>query len=106
MTPTMRGLFLYASIYFVLATVASIYSWDRVPLQYYAPIAWLLPLFVAELAGAPPVPKLRTACAVALSLAALVAVAVFVMARAASGRSCFPNAAHRCKPKDVARATT
>lgn len=50
----LRGLVVFAVLNFLAVTAASIYSWDRVPLQYYAPIAWLLPLFVAVFVrGAP-----------------------------------------------------
>ena len=46
-----RGLALFALVNFLVITALSIWTWDRVPLQYYAPLAWLLPLFVAELLG-------------------------------------------------------
>lgn len=46
--PLLRGLALFAGVCFVVVTALSIWTWDRVPLQYYAPLAWLLPLFAAE----------------------------------------------------------
>ena len=44
----LRGLALFAAAAFLVITALSIWTWDRVPLQYYAPLAWLLPLFAAE----------------------------------------------------------
>jgi hypothetical protein len=44
----MRSLAAFAGIAFLVITALSIWTWDRVPLQYYAPLAWLLPFFAAE----------------------------------------------------------
>jgi hypothetical protein len=48
----LRALAIAVSAYFVLVTAASIWSWDRLPLQYYGAIAWALPIFAAEAASA------------------------------------------------------
>jgi hypothetical protein len=48
----LRALAIFAAVDFVLVTGLSIYTWDRMPLQYYAPIAWALPLLVVQLAPA------------------------------------------------------
>jgi uncharacterized membrane protein len=51
-TPPLRALAIFAAAYFVLTTGLSWYAWDRVPLQYFVPMAWALPVLVAALAGA------------------------------------------------------
>jgi len=42
--PVLRGLHVFLLTDFVVVTGLSIYTWDRVPLQYYAGLAWLLPV--------------------------------------------------------------
>ena len=49
---SVRALAIFVAVDFVLVTALSIYTWDRLPLQYYAPIAWALPLLVVQLAPA------------------------------------------------------
>lgn len=46
----LRALFLYATACFALVFGLSFYRWDRLPLQYFAPVAWVLPLAVAHAA--------------------------------------------------------
>jgi len=51
-SPPVRALAIFVAVDFVLVTALSIYTWDRMPLQYYAPIAWALPLLVVQFAPA------------------------------------------------------
>jgi uncharacterized membrane protein len=46
-SPVLRGLAIFAVAQFVLTTAFAVWTWDRVPLQYYTPMAWTLPLLVA-----------------------------------------------------------
>lgn len=69
--PLSRGLFLYTLSAFVLISAASLWSWDRVPLHYYTPIAWTLPVLVATLAFALPNARLGRALAAVLVASAL-----------------------------------
>jgi hypothetical protein len=71
----LRGLALYALACFLVVTALSIWTWDRVPLQYYAPLAWLLPLFLAELLGPIEGPAARAARGLALAGALALGVA-------------------------------
>ena len=64
-SPVLRGLAVFAVANFFAVTVASVYSWDRVPLQYYAPIAWLLPLFAAVFVHGAPAGRALSALAAA-----------------------------------------
>ncbi len=70
--PVARGLTIYAITYFVVVTAASYWTWDRFPLQYYAPIAWLLPLLVALGADALETRTLRTIVVTVLGVGACV----------------------------------
>ena len=45
----MRGLVVFVVADFLAVTALSIYTWDRVPLQYYAGLGWLLPVLAASL---------------------------------------------------------
>lgn len=47
---SVRALLYCAATCFVLVFALSFYRWDRLPLQYFAPVAWVLPLVVALLA--------------------------------------------------------
>lgn len=47
--PTLRALAIYAATNFVVVVALAWWTWDRLPLQYFTPIVWLLPLFVAAL---------------------------------------------------------
>ncbi len=48
LSPAVRGLLLFALVDFLAVTALALWTWDRVPLQYYAPLAWALPVAVAE----------------------------------------------------------
>lgn len=63
----------YAAIAFVLISALSLWSWDRVPLQYYAGVAWVLPMVAAELVLAPRAAWLRRAAVAATCAGSLVA---------------------------------
>jgi len=71
----LRGLALFAAVDFVLVTALAIWTWDRVPLQYYAPLAWLLPLFAAEVLAPLTSPAGRAAAGAACVAALLLGVA-------------------------------
>lgn len=45
----LRGLWVFVIADFVAVTALSVYTWDRAPLQYYAGLAWLLPLLAGSL---------------------------------------------------------
>ena len=45
--PVLRGLMIFAVAQFVITSVFSVWTWDRVPLQYYTPMAWVIPLLLA-----------------------------------------------------------
>jgi uncharacterized membrane protein len=49
LSPAVRGVLLFALIDFFAVTALALWTWDRVPLQYYASLAWILPLAVAEI---------------------------------------------------------
>ena len=46
-SPLLRGLWIFALTQFLVTTGVSWYTWDRVPLQYYTPMAWALCVLVA-----------------------------------------------------------
>jgi hypothetical protein len=70
--PRHRAYLAYSAIAFALITVLSIYSWDRVPLQYYAGVAWVLPLVIADLVCSPRTPWLRKSLCLVAALGALI----------------------------------
>jgi hypothetical protein len=43
----LRGLALFALAQFLVTTAFAVYAWDRVPLQYYTPMAWTIPVLLA-----------------------------------------------------------
>ncbi len=45
--PTLRALAIYAATHYVVVVALAWWTWDRLPLQYFTPIVWLLPLFTA-----------------------------------------------------------
>ena len=45
--PVLRGLWSFAFVQFLITTLFAVWTWDRVPLQYYTPMAWAIPLLVA-----------------------------------------------------------
>lgn len=47
-TTAWRATLVYAVLVFAATTVSSWLSWDRVPLQYYAGMAWAAPVLLAE----------------------------------------------------------
>jgi len=47
-----RAAALYGVVVFLMTTAFSWYTWDRVPLQYYVGMAWVIPLILAEPLGA------------------------------------------------------
>jgi hypothetical protein len=51
---SLRALWICAATCFWLVFALSFYRWDRLPLQYFAPVAWVLPLIVAVLAESWP----------------------------------------------------
>lgn len=67
----LRGLYLYGLTCFAITFVLSFYRWDRLPLQYFATVAWILPIAVAQLAEHWPERSQRTLVAL-LGAAALV----------------------------------
>ncbi|HVS11771.1 MAG TPA: hypothetical protein VMS76_18020 [Planctomycetota bacterium] len=67
LSPQLRGAILFAGIAFVLVTAASIYSWDRVPLQYYAILTWAIPLALAALCASLRSGAVRKALALSLA---------------------------------------
>jgi hypothetical protein len=69
--PQLKALFWYAAFDFVLVTGAAVYTWDRVPLQYYAAIVWVLPLALAAMVERLPCAA-RTPAAIVLAASALV----------------------------------
>jgi hypothetical protein len=66
----MRALAIFCAADFVLVAALSLYTWDRLPLQYYAPIAWALPLFAVQLGRAFDAQR-RPKYVVALTVSAL-----------------------------------
>ena len=71
-SPMLRGVLVFALADFLLVAALSIYSWDRVPLQYFTPMAWVLPLAVAALcAGLAPAPRRALAGVLGASALAL-----------------------------------
>jgi len=44
---TLRGLIVFALVLFVVTAGFAVWTWDRVPLQYFTPLAWCLPLLLA-----------------------------------------------------------
>lgn len=50
LAPALRALLWFAAIDFAIVVALSFYRWDRLPLQYFAPVAWVLPLMIAALA--------------------------------------------------------
>ncbi|HUR29506.1 MAG TPA: hypothetical protein VM509_15055 [Planctomycetota bacterium] len=46
-SPVLRGLAIFALAQFLVTTAFAVYTWDRVPLQYYTPMAWTIPLLLA-----------------------------------------------------------
>lgn len=56
----LRGLYLYGITCFGLTFALSFYRWDRLPLQYFATVAWILPIAVAQLAERWPDRSRRT----------------------------------------------
>ena len=75
LSPSLRGLFLFALIDFLLVTALAIWTWDRVPLQYYAPLAWVLPIAAAEVLAPLSSSAGRVATAAICVAAALLGVA-------------------------------
>lgn len=67
----MRALAIFCGVDFALVAALSLYTWDRLPLQYYAPIAWALPLLVVQLGRAFDAQR-RAKYVVALAVSALV----------------------------------
>lgn len=63
--PVARGLIVFALAALLLVTAFSWYSWDRVPLQYYVLMAWVLPLLFGNWLAAPSSAAVRggLACA-------------------------------------------
>ncbi len=47
--PALRALRIYAATHYLIVVALAWWTWDRLPLQYFTPIVWLLPLFVATL---------------------------------------------------------
>lgn len=45
--PALRGLAIFAAVQFVITTIFAVWTWDRVPLQYYTPMAWTIPVLLA-----------------------------------------------------------
>lgn len=45
----LRGVLVFSAICFALVFGLSFYRWDRLPLQYFAPVAWVAPLAFAAL---------------------------------------------------------
>jgi hypothetical protein len=70
-----RSLAAFAALDFLVITALSIWTWDRVPLQYYAPLTWLLPLFAAEVLAPLPGAAGRSLRAAALAGALALGVA-------------------------------
>jgi hypothetical protein len=70
-----KSLAAFAAVDFLVITALSIWTWDRVPLQYYAPLAWLLPLLAAEVLAGVPGAGGRGPCAAALAGALALGVA-------------------------------
>ena len=58
----LRALAVFSVVYFALVSLAAFWTWDRLPLQYYAPLGWALPVLIAELAS-----RARPALIVALA---------------------------------------
>ena len=58
-SPQIQAALVCCALEFFLISAFSIYSWDRVPLQYYTPITWALPLFVAWFAASWPAESSR-----------------------------------------------
>lgn len=71
--PAMAALTVYAAVTFLLIAATSLWSWDRVPLQYFTAVAWAPPVILACAANRLPRPGMRMAAMTLLSLSALVA---------------------------------
>ena len=73
-----RAAAIYGLAVFVMTTGFSWYTWDRVPLQYYAGMAWVIPLVLAEPCAAAlsrPVGRLAVSAVLASTLAMGIALA-------------------------------
>lgn len=44
--PVLRALAIFALTHYVVIVAVSWWTWDRLPLQYFAPVVWTLPVFV------------------------------------------------------------
>ncbi|MBK8177889.1 MAG: hypothetical protein IPK67_03100 [Planctomycetes bacterium] len=70
--PVLRGLWIFALVQFLTTTAFSWYTWDRVPLQYYTPMAWVLCVLAGALLDRIPSPAASRALTWALCAAGLV----------------------------------
>lgn len=73
-----RAALIYGVAVFVLTTGLSWYSWDRVPLQYYVGMAWVVPIVLAEpiaRAAERPIGRVAAWCTVASVLVMGIAMA-------------------------------
>ncbi len=43
----LRGVWIFALAQFLITTIFALWTWDRVPLQYYTPMAWVIALLIA-----------------------------------------------------------
>lgn len=66
-----RGLLLFTAAAFLLIMAASLWSWDRVPLQYYTPVVWAVPVLLAFLLASLSSARLRQPLAAVLGASAL-----------------------------------
>lgn len=46
LAPVLRGLLVFTIVLFVATTGFAVWTWDRLPLQYFTPLAWCLPLLL------------------------------------------------------------
>jgi len=46
---TLRGLIVFALAHYVVVVLIAWWTWDRLPLQYFTPVAWSAPVLVAAL---------------------------------------------------------
>ncbi len=70
-SPTRRACALYAVSAYVLLSAATLFFWDRAPLQYYTLLAWTVPVCVAALPFAAR-GRARTALVAAIAAGSLV----------------------------------
>ncbi|MBI5431320.1 MAG: glycosyltransferase family 39 protein [Planctomycetes bacterium] len=69
--PLLTAALVYGAVQFAIITALSIRSWDRVPLQYYVGMSWVIPFVLAAWLASVRVDGVRRALGLALGAATL-----------------------------------